>query len=282
MKFGDITLAFNRAHIMGILNVTPDSMSDGGRFFQDGKPHLDNVFAEVESMIDGGASFIDVGGESTRPGFEPVSLQEELDRVLPVLESINSRFDTLLSIDTYKPEVMREAVKSGARLINDVKALTEMGAREIAAECSVPVVLMHSVGGGHNLHQGQVAANPMRAMVEFFEQQVALCLKAGITKDHIMLDPGFGFGKKVPENIALMAGLKSLCSLGCPILAGLSRKKTISTVLGGRAPHERLAGGLALAVLAHQQGARIIRTHDVKETVDAIRMVEAFASDIET
>ncbi len=276
MKFGDKDISFTNTHIMGVVNVTPDSMSDAGCFMQKGHVDLSKVFEAVEVMIEGGATFIDVGGESTRPGFESVSEACELDRVVPVIEGIASRFNTVVSIDTSKAAVMKDAVKAGALLVNDVKALSSEGAMACCANINVPVILMHSLVQRADLHSMSSMQGLIVSIKTFFEERISACLAAGISRDRLILDPGFGFGKKVNENVALMGGVSDLKLLGVPMAAGLSRKKTISTLLGGRRPEERLAGSLALAVLAYQQGVDIIRTHDVKETVDAIKVATAF------
>lgn len=254
---------------MGVLNVTPDSFSDGGRY-----PSLDAVLVAAEAMVREGADALDVGGESTRPGATPVSVAEELDRVLPVVEALTRRFDVPLSIDTSKPEVMRAAVGAGAALVNDVYALRLPGALEAAAALSVPVCLMHMLGEPRTMQaEPRYSADPVADVSAFLQARVAACEAAGIPAERLVLDPGFGFGKELAHNLALLRGLRRLASLGYPVLVGLSRKSLLGD-LTGRAVGERVHGSVALAVYAVLNGAAIVRVHDVGPTVDALRAIE--------
>ncbi|NCP65251.1 MAG: dihydropteroate synthase [Paraglaciecola sp.] len=270
-KHSEIDLA--RPSVMGIVNVTPDSFSDGGRFV-----HLDAALRQVEQMLKDGATFIDVGGESTRPGAQAVSTEEELQRVIPLIEAIAQRFQTIISIDTSKAKVMREACQAGASFINDVRALQEEGALQVATEMAVPVCLMHMQGQPRSMQHAPAYVDVVNDVREFFQKRIKACVQSGIKEENLILDPGFGFGKTVAHNYQLLARLADLQSLGAPLLIGLSRKSMIGNLLQ-RDMHERLAGSLAGALIAAQQGAKIIRVHDVKETVDALRVlaeVEAY------
>jgi dihydropteroate synthase len=253
---------------MGILNITPDSFSDGGVFFA-----RDKAVARARTMVEQGADIIDIGGESTRPGANAVSLQEELDRVLPVIEAIHAAVPVALSIDTSKPAVMRAAVAAGAGLINDVMALRADGALKAAAELGVPVCLMHMQGEPRSMQDSPRYTDVLAEVREFLAARRKACLDAGIPAQRILLDPGFGFGKTLAHNCALLRGLGGLRDLGAPLLVGLSRKSMIGKALG-RPVTERLYASLALATLAVQNGASIIRTHDVAATRDAVRMTE--------
>ncbi len=253
---------------MGVLNLTPDSFSDGGRLAT--TPALIDAAA---NMVAAGASILDVGGESTRPGARPVGSDEEITRVIPAIEAIASRFDCPLSIDTRKPEVMTAAVAAGASLINDVGALQAPGALDTAAGLGVPVVLMHMLGEPATMQDAPVYADPVTEVADFLAARVAACLAAGLPRDRIMIDPGFGFGKKLPHNLALLRGLNRLReTLGLPVMAGLSRKSMIGE-LTGCAVEDRLHGSVALAVYAALRGASIVRVHDVGPTVTALRAI---------
>lgn len=256
--------------VMGILNITPDSFSDGGRFST-----LDNALKQAEEMVQAGAMLIDVGGESTRPGAQVVGVSEELDRVIPVIEAIRSSIPVAISVDTSKAEVMREAVQAGAGMINDVRALQAPAALQVAAELDVPVCLMHMQG-----QPGSMQQSPHYEDVVFDVRQCLLdradaCLAAGIDKNQIVLDPGFGFGKTLDHNLALLHGLDRLVETGFPILAGMSRKSMIGAVLGDVPVDQRVHGSVAAAVIAAMKGARILRVHDVDETVQALKVVTA-------
>jgi dihydropteroate synthase len=266
---GDRELDLSNAHVMGILNVTPDSFSDGGRFFD-----ADNAMRHVEQMLADGATLIDVGGESTRPGADPVTVQQELDRVVPVVEAIKQRFDTVVSVDTSTPEVMRLAADAGAGLINDVRALQRPGALAAAAATGLPVCLMHMQGDPQSMQQAPRYTSVIDEVDAFLMERVAACKQVGIGDERLLLDPGFGFGKTLEHNLQLFAGMQRVLARGLPLLVGVSRKSMIGQLLN-RPVDQRLAGGLALATLAVQAGTRIIRAHDVAETVDAVRMAEA-------
>lgn len=254
---------------MGVLNVTPDSFSDGGVFFG-----RDQAVAQALRLAEEGADLIDVGGESTRPGAQPVSAQEELDRVVPVIEALRTAVSIPVSIDTSKPEVMRAAVAAGAGLINDVLALRAPGALATAAALAVPVCLMHMHGEPRTMQRDPVYTDVVGEVREFLKNRRAAAIAAGIRPEQILIDPGFGFGKTAAHNLALLRDLSALCTLGAPLLAGLSRKSLIGALLG-LPVEERLHASVALALIAVQNGAAIVRVHDVRATREAIRMVEA-------
>ncbi len=255
--------------VMGVLNVTPDSFSDGGCHVTP-----EAALAHARALVDGGARIIDIGGESTRPGAEPVDEAVELERVIPVIEALAGEVDALISVDTSKPAVMREAVAAGAGLINDVRALREDQALTTAAELAVPVVLMHMQGEPGSMQEAPYYSDVVTEVMEFLEERVLACERVGIPREHLVLDPGFGFGKTLEHNLELMKHLDRFQSLGLPLLVGVSRKSIIGGVLDSPLS-ERLYGGIALAALAIWQNASIIRTHDVRETLDAVRMIEA-------
>lgn len=255
--------------VMGILNITPDSFSDGGAY-----QNMDAVLRHVEKMVSAGATFIDVGGESTRPNAAFVSENEELDRVIPVIEAIAAHFEVWVSIDTYKANVMTEAARAGAHLINDIYALTQPGALDAAVKTGLPVCLMHMQGNPQNMQQEPFYNAVIADIKMFFAERIATCNEAGITKNKLILDPGFGFGKNLSHNYQLLANLSSFHDLECPLLVGMSRKSMIGQILNVP-PLQRVSGSVACAVIAAMQGAKIIRVHDVKETVDALRITEA-------
>ena len=255
--------------VMGILNVTPDSFSDGGRF-----DRSDAAMRHAEAMVDEGAALIDIGGESTRPGSEGVTEQEELDRVIPVIEAVRSVTDTPISIDTSKPAVMREAVAAGAVMINDVCALQEPGALEAAAALSVPVCLMHMQGRPRSMQSAPSYDNVVAEVAAFLDERVQACIDAGIDESLVVVDPGFGFGKTRDHNVSLLANLRQCRVRGRPLLAGISRKSTLGD-LTGRAVDERMPASVAAAVIAVLNGADIIRAHDVGPTVDALKVAQA-------
>lgn len=267
---GGKSLDLTRPRVMGILNVTPDSFSDGGDFIS---PEL--AVSHAEQMLLDGADIIDVGGESTRPGADAVSEQEELDRVIPVIEAITKRLSALVSIDTSKPVVMREAVAAGAGLINDVMALQEPGAITTVRDSGVPACLMHMQGRPRTMQKDPAYDDVVSDISEFFEQRIAECMTAGIPRERLILDPGFGFGKTLEHNLRLLACLDEFGKLGLPLLVGISRKSMIGTILNDAPADARLYGSLAAAVLALERGASILRVHDVKPTVDALRVVNA-------
>ncbi|RYZ94757.1 MAG: dihydropteroate synthase [Moraxellaceae bacterium] len=254
---------------MGILNVTPDSFSDGGHYFKAGNASVDLVLKRAEQMLAEGADILDVGGESTRPGAATVSEQEELDRVIPVVEALVSKLGAIVSVDTSTATVMRESAKKGAGLINDVRALTRENALNAAADIGLPICLMHMQGQPqtmqHHPHYDDVVADVMG----FFAQRISDCQAAGISKDRILIDPGFGFGKTLAHNLALLARLTELSALDVPILVGLSRKSLLGQLLN-RGVNERLPGSLALALASVERGAAIIRVHDVAATKDVL------------
>ncbi|MEW6982012.1 dihydropteroate synthase [Colwelliaceae bacterium 6471] len=254
---------------MGILNVTPDSFSDGGKYSE-----LDNALFQAEKMIADGASIIDIGGESTRPGALEVNLSEELNRTIPVIEAIKKRFDVNVSIDTSKAQVMAEAIANKVDLINDVCALQNDGCMDVVAQTQIPVCIMHMQGQPRTMQSNPQYDDVINDISEFFTQRILSCERAGIDKNRLILDPGFGFGKSIKQNYQLLAGLSQFKSFGLPLLAGLSRKSMIGNLLN-REVDERLAGSLSTALIAAQQGANIIRVHDVKETLDAIKVLHA-------
>ncbi len=266
---GSRTLDLNTPVVMGVLNVTPDSFSDGGRYF-------DPVTAveRAAQMIAEGAGIIDVGGESTRPGAEEVSVAAELQRVVPVIEAICSRHDVLVSVDTSKPEVMRAAVAAGAHIINDIRALNEPGALQAAALSGAAVCVMHMQGAPASMQAAPRYANVVADVCAFLQQRVSACEQAGIDRQRILIDPGIGFGKSLHHNLELLAGLQAMQQLSLPVLVGVSRKSMIGALLD-RPVGERLYGGLALATAAVLAGARIIRAHDVAPTCDAVRTAHA-------
>ncbi|KGA25383.1 dihydropteroate synthase [Pectobacterium brasiliense] len=268
----DSTLDLSCPHIMGILNVTPDSFSDGGKHNK-----LDAALLHVQEMVNAGATLIDIGGESTRPGAAEVSTEEELDRVVPVVEAIAKRFDVWISVDTSKPEVMTASAQAGAHLINDIRALQEPGALEAAAATGLPVCLMHMQGMPKTMQHKPHYDDLMRDIGDFLQQQIDRCVNANIPKSKLLLDPGFGFGKNLAHNYALLARLSELHRFELPLLVGMSRKSMIGQILNVP-PAQRVHGSIACAVIAAMQGAQIIRVHDVKETADAMRIVEATLS----
>jgi dihydropteroate synthase len=254
---------------MGVLNVTPDSFSDGGLFL-DPSAAVDHA----QTLVAKGADVIDVGGESTRPGAAPVSAENELERVVPVIEAIAAQISVPISVDTSKPEVITAAVAAGAGMINDVRALRLPGALEAAAAAGVPVCLMHMQGTPASMQQKPAYADVIEEVSAFLSERVSACVAGGIPRDRILLDPGFGFGKTMEHNLALLAGIERLCEPGLPVLVGISRKSMIGS-LTGREVRDRLAGSLAAAVLAVERGARVVRVHDPAETRDALRVAWA-------
>lgn len=262
-------LDIGRPRVMGILNVTPDSFSDGGDYL-DRAAALDHGRA----MVAAGADLIDVGGESTRPGAAPVDLDEELRRVVPVIEVLASELPVPISVDTSKPEVMTAAVAAGAGMINDVRALTRPGALETAGGLGVPVCLMHMRGEPGTMQVAPAYGDVVREVRAFLAQRIAACAGAGIPARRLLVDPGFGFGKTLEHNLSLLARLGELRDLGAPILVGISRKSMLGAITG-RAVEGRLSASLAASLLAAERGADILRVHDVAETVDALKVLEA-------
>lgn len=269
LSCGSRVLDLTCPQVMGILNVTPDSFSDGGRFVR-----LDEALRHAEAMVAAGAALVDVGGESTRPGALRVSEDEELQRVGPVVEAIAARLDVVISVDTSSPLVMRESARLGAGMINDVRALRRTGSVQAVAESGLPVCLMHMRGDPDTMQQQTQYVDLLAEVSDFLRARMAACAAVGIPAERIVLDPGFGFAKSQEQNLSLMKHLRSLQALGCPLLVGVSRKSMIGAVLG-RETGQRLSGSLALAALAVAQGARILRVHDVAETRDVVRMVDA-------
>lgn len=269
MYFKDKYLDLNRPHVMGILNVTPDSFSDGGQYISP-----DKAVSQARNLVAEGASIIDVGGESTRPGATEVNEQQELDRVIPVIEKISVELDTIISIDTSKASVMSHAVSAGAHMINDVTALQMEHALSTAASLSVPVCVMHMQGAPRSMQHSPQYQDVVKEITEFLMARCTACIEAGIAADQIIIDPGFGFGKTVQHNIELMQKLGSFVSGKYPVMLGISRKSTIGVILD-RPIEERLAGSLALTALAVNAGVTIIRAHDVKATMDTINITFA-------
>ncbi len=264
-----ISFKSNDIQIMGILNVTPDSFSDGGKF-----THIDKALNQVENMILDGASIIDIGGESTRPGAVDVSVIDEISRTIPVLQAIKKRFDVSVSIDTSKSAVMSESIEHGADLINDVRALQNDNCLNVVSQSDIPVCLMHMQGMPRTMQTNPRYIDLIEDISDFFIQRIKACQTVGIEKERLILDPGFGFGKTVEQNYQLLANLPKFKSIGLPLLSGTSRKSMIGQLLN-RDVTERLSGSLTTAILAVQNGASIIRVHDVKETMDAIKILKA-------
>lgn len=285
LTFNNQTHSFQRPLVMGILNITPDSFSDGGGLVElttstgtashnTFKPSLDKILRLAEEMIADGVDIFDVGGESTRPGAEKVSCEQELDRVLPVVEALISRFDVPVSVDTSNPILMTEVGKRGAAMINDVRALSRLSAIEAVAESDMAVCLMHMQGSPVSMQENPEYNSVVDDVGRFLSQRAQCCIAAGIAADRIILDPGFGFGKTLEQNLTLFNALGALQNLGYPLLVGVSRKSMIGSILN-KEINQRLAGGLALGTLAVWQGAQIVRTHDVSETCDTIKIVQA-------
>ena len=266
---GNRVLDLAHPQVMGILNVTPDSFSDGGRFRQ-----RDEALRHAAAMVAAGASLIDVGGESTRPGALQVSADEELQRVAPVVEAIAAELDVIISVDTSCPQVMRESARLGAGLINDVRSLRREGALQAAAESGLPVCLMHMQGEPETMQKNPHYDDLLAEVQAFFAERMGACVAAGIAAERIILDPGFGFAKNLQHNLSLFKHMQVLHGFARPLLVGVSRKSMIGQALG-REVDKRLAGGLALAALAVAKGACILRVHDVAETVDVVRMIAA-------
>ena len=260
-------------YVMGVVNVTPDSFSDGGRFVA-----VDDAVAHGLRMRAEGADLLDIGGESTRPGASEVPLDEELRRVVPVVERLAKETSLPISIDTSKPEVMRAAVAAGAGMINDVSALRRDGALEAAAALGVPVVLMHMLGEPRSMQDAPVYDDVVAEVHRFLAERIFAAEMAGIDKKRIVVDPGFGFGKTLEHNLVLLAQLERFAELGVPVMAGLSRKQGIGALTGRGEPRERVHGSVAAALVAAQRGARLLRVHDVAATVDAMKVWNAVAA----
>lgn len=264
------TIDLTYPHVMGILNVTPDSFSDGGDHND-----LEKAIRHADKMVQEGATFIDVGGESTRPNANEVSVDEELDRVIPVIEKLAHYFDVWISVDTSKPEVITAAASAGADLINDVRSLREEGALAAAVKTELPVCLMHMVGTPKTMLSLTNYQNPIQQEIDFFfAEQIDRCIQAGIPKDKLLLDPGFGFGKTIQDNYRLLEHLDEFHHFELPLLVGMSRKSMIGQLLNVP-PKERIYGNVACAVIAAMKNAKIIRVHDVKATNEALKIVQA-------
>lgn len=263
-------LKFDRPRVLGIVNVTPDSFSDGGEHAT-----LEAAVAHGLRLAEEGADALDIGGESTRPGAQDVSVEEEIKRVVPVIERLAKETSLPVGIDTSKPEVMRAAVAAGAGLINDVYALRRDGALETAAELGVPVVLMHMQGEPRSMQDAPQYDDVVGEVHRFLAERIFAAEMAGIAKKNIVVDPGFGFGKNREHNLSLLAQLERFAELGVPVLAGLSRKRTIGELTGRDDPHRRVHGSVAAALIAAQRGAKLLRVHDVAATVDALKVWNA-------
>lgn len=263
-------LKLDRPRVVGILNVTPDSFSDGGQYAS-----VDGAVAHGLRMVEEGADMLDIGGESTRPGSDDVPVDEELRRVLPVLQQLVARTGVPLAIDTSKPEVMRAAVAAGAGMVNDVYALRREGAMDAVAELGVPVCLMHMLGEPRSMQDDPQYDDVVGEVHRFLTDRLFACELAGIDRRKVMVDPGFGFGKNLEHNLALLRALERFASLGSGVYVGMSRKSMIGTLTGRQVPAERMAGSVAAAVIAVQRGARMVRVHDVAATVDALAVWNA-------
>jgi dihydropteroate synthase len=269
LRCGTGTLDLSTPVVMGVLNVTPDSFSDGGRFLDH-----DLAIEHALRMEAAGAALIDVGGESTRPGAQALSADEEIRRVVPIIEALAARVKAPISVDTSKPEVIVAAVRAGASMVNDVRALREPGALAAVAGSNVAACLMHMQGEPRTMQQDPRYGDVVAEVREFLNARVQACQEAGIARDRLVLDPGLGFGKRLEHNLALLAALPALGALGLPLLVGASRKSMFATLLG-RQVNERLAGSVAVATAAALAGASIVRAHDVAETVDAVKVAHA-------
>ncbi len=260
--------------VMGVVNTTPDSFSDGGSLYQSRRLDLDKAFDRCVKMVEEGATILDIGGESTRPGSDPVSVEQELERVIPLVERLARSVDVALSLDTSTPEVMRQGAQAGAHIINDVRALRRDGALEAAASTDLAICLMHMQGEPKTMQRQPHYSDVVQDVSDFLNQRIDACLTAGVDKKRLWIDPGFGFGKTLAHNIELMQNIAYFCNGAYPVLVGVSRKSMIGAITG-KGVDERRAGGLALATFALMQGAHIIRTHDVGATVDAVKVVMA-------
>ena len=263
------TLDLSSPQIMGILNFTPDSFSDRGQFFQ-----LDKALVQVETMLQQGASIIDIGGESTRPMAEEVTLEQELERVIPLVEAVRQRFDCWISVDTSKALVMQEAANAGMDLINDIRALREPNALQTAVQLGLPVCIMHMQGQPRTMQLNPHYDDVVADVLKFMQQRTEQCLTSGIKKENLLWDPGFGFGKSVQHNYRLLQQLSVFCEQGYPVLAGISRKSMIGAVLD-KTVEQRMVGSVSAALIAAMKGACILRVHDVGETADALKIWQA-------
>lgn len=274
LQAGSHLIDLSRPIVMGILNITPDSFSDGGCYYQSSGLSMDLVLRRAQQMLDEGAAIIDVGGESTRPGAVQISEQEELERVVPVVEQLVSRLGAVVSVDTSSAAVIRESAAVGAAIINDVRALQRPGALQAAVMSHLPVCLMHMNGEPDIMQKAPQYDDVVEAVLDFLQQRAAVCIAAGIAKEQLIFDPGYGFGKGLEHNLTLLRHQQKIAELGSPVLAGLSRKSLLGHLLG-REVSERLPGSLALAAIAAQNGARILRVHDVAATVDMLAVYHA-------
>ena len=268
---GARTLDLSRPRIMGVLNVTPDSFSDGGQLYRDGRVDTDALLKRAEQMLGEGADILDVGGESTRPGATVVSEAEELDRVVTAVEALDQHYDTIISVDTSTPSVMRESAKCGAGLLNDVRGFQRPQALQTAADSGLALCVMHMQGEPDTMQTAPTYSDVVQDIAEFLSQRLADLGAVGIDLALVVIDPGFGFGKTAEQNFELLARLEVLSNLGQPVLVGLSRKSMISSVLD-RPPEQRMVASVALALMAVERGARIVRAHDVGATFDALSM----------
>ena len=268
---GTRTLDLSRPRIMGVLNVTPDSFSDGGQLYRDGRVDTDALLKRAEQMLGEGADILDVGGESTRPGATVVSEAEELDRVATAVEALDQHYDTIISVDTSTPSVMSESAKCGAGLLNDVRGFQRPQALQTAADSGLALCVMHMQGEPDTMQTAPTYSDVVQDIAEFLSQRLAHLGAVGIDLDRVVIDPGFGFGKTAEQNFELLARLEVLSNLGQPVLVGLSRKSMISSVLD-RPPEQRMVASVALALMAVERGARIVRVHDVAATFDALSM----------
>ena len=267
-------LDLSRPVVMGIINVTPDSFSDGATLYRGSNLDIERAMTRAREMVASGAAILDIGGESTRPGASPVSVNEEMDRVLPLVARIAAELETVISVDTSTPVLMREAANAGAGLLNDVRALTREGALEAAAASNLPICLMHMQGEPGDMQVAPHYDDVVENVCEYLQSRIVSCERQGIARNRLLLDPGFGFGKSVTHNLKLLRELPRLAAIGLPLVVSLSRKSLIGKLLG-REVGQRLPASLALAVLAAQRGAAVIRTHDVAATVDAVSMLMA-------
>ncbi|MBI0396285.1 dihydropteroate synthase [Acinetobacter bereziniae] len=274
LRCGRLSLDLSKAHVMGILNVTPDSFSDGGLHNQ-----KDQAIAYARQMIDAGATVIDVGGESTRPGASTVAITEEIQRVIPVIAEL-AQYDVVISVDTSQPEVIREAVKVGAHIWNDVRALTRPNALQTAAELDIPVIIMHMRGEPTTMNQLDQYQDVTLDVIKELQQRVDQAIQAGVKPENIMIDPGFGFAKNAQQNLKLLNEFYKLNAMGYPILSALSRKRFIGEALGGADAQNRAVGSVAAHLMSIQQGACMVRAHDVKAMSDAIQIWQAMRTAI--
>ncbi|WP_040481609.1 dihydropteroate synthase [Luminiphilus syltensis] len=274
MFCGDKPLDLSTPQLMGVLNITPDSFSDGGQLYRDGELRADVLCRRAEAMVDAGVAVLDIGGESTRPGATAVSEQEELDRVLAALAVIESRFDAIISLDTSSPRVITEGAAAGAAVINDVRALRRPGALEAAAAAGLPVCLMHMRGEPGDMQDQPHYDSVVDEVSTFFAERIKAVELAGIPRSRVLLDPGFGFGKTPEHNFTLLRRLGEFLVLGCPLAVGLSRKSMIASVID-RTMDQRVSASIALALMAAERGARLLRVHDVRESSDALAMLTA-------